>query len=124
MQLYRLTYGSLPDARWYATRGDAHLAAKRYEDKEEARIDLFDIPLDKANVLFMINGEILPVTTKEPYRTWYLTRRGGLKEFISDEKQFIQQRTDMINKMTEERQKNRSESDGWPFATRPAARTK
>ena len=72
--------GLMPDASHFDTLGAAHESAKHYGtlDRPLVRIELIDVPNDKAGVLSLLRG-YSPDDFK-PVRTWALTPRGGLKE--------------------------------------------
>ena len=83
MHIYRtlLERDGLPtDTNHRGTLGDAHEVAKGYPIHERGwlRIELIDVPADKAGILALLQGYSLEDFT--PIRTWALTPRGGLKE--------------------------------------------
>jgi hypothetical protein len=69
---------------------EAHEAIKLLSYGVEPRIDLYDVPTDKAFLCrtldLLLSGDTsshssgLPMGETPPLRTWELTRRGGLKE--------------------------------------------
>jgi hypothetical protein len=66
------------------TLATAHINAKLYTKSHlcDLRIELIDVPTDKAAVCALLNGDIpeLPAL-----RTWKLTARGGLTEVENGE---------------------------------------
>lgn len=77
--------GLMPDVSHFDTLAAAHESAKGYSNHERGwlRIELIDVPTDKAGVLALLRG-YSPDDFK-PVRTWALTPRGGLKEVANGE---------------------------------------
>lgn len=68
-----------------ATLAEAHTAAKGYAgwQRDYVRIELIDVPTDKAGVLALLQGHSLD--DFQPVKTWKLTPRGGLREVPNGE---------------------------------------
>jgi hypothetical protein len=85
MNLYRISRedGDLYPV-WTGTLSDAQEEAKAMVKtlpgcKDELRIELMDVPTDKASVLELLNGNDTGLVGG-PLRSWALTPRFGLKE--------------------------------------------
>lgn len=81
-----LFYRILPDTldlqpmSYKGTAAEAHAAAKdlRYS-YDEVRIELIDVPSDKASILVLLNGAIT-VESFKIKQTWKLSPRGAMVE--------------------------------------------
>lgn len=79
MMFYRLAeFGD--HAIYECTREDAHKTAK--SGGLDVRIELVDIPTDKANLALMFSRAC---AEEKLLRTWALTERGGLREVPNGE---------------------------------------
>lgn len=80
MDIYRVTtFEDDPDPVFEGTRAEGHKALKQHKGKPDARLELFNISVDKTSVLRMLNGEDIEFFGG-PVKTWALTSRGGLLE--------------------------------------------
>lgn len=71
------------DTNHRATLAEAHAAAKGWPEPRFVRIELIDVPSDKAGILALLQGYNLDDFA--PVRTWALTARGGLREVANGE---------------------------------------
>jgi len=81
MHIYKV-FDSANEGRadYRGSLNDAHMSAKVGEPRANMRIELHEIPTDKAAVLLYLNGQHIPDELMKPLRTWSLTERGGLKQ--------------------------------------------
>ena len=75
---------------WEATLANAHEEARRFikdgQDRNEVRIELFDVPTGKEDILTLLNGgSAVDDLGLGAQRTWAITPRGGLKEVPNGE---------------------------------------
>lgn len=62
--------------RFAATLGEAHEVAKFYAVREDVRISLQALGVDRESIVSLLNGTHQPKTLRE----WKLSKRGGLVE--------------------------------------------
>lgn len=71
---------------WDPTLALAHKSLKlRGANQPAARIELFDVPSDKAGILALLNGATAEDLGLGAQNTWCLATRGGLKEIPNGE---------------------------------------
>lgn len=83
MLAYRITRFEKDDPEyivWAGTMREAHDQLKEFSGHPDARIELFDIPIDKVGVLRLLHGATPEDLKLVPFCTWALTPRKGLKE--------------------------------------------
>jgi hypothetical protein len=83
MHFYRISRdASSTDLRWAATQSDGHVELKNFSGCAEARMELVDVPVDKAGVLALLRRDL---AFPDVIKTWALTPRGGLKDIPNGE---------------------------------------
>jgi hypothetical protein len=84
MQIYKVFDTATPEVRpeFVGSLSDAHTRAKFIPHRPDARIELADVPTDKAALLLYMNGQA-DIVEFLVQRTWSLTDRGGLKEIAN-----------------------------------------
>jgi hypothetical protein len=91
MHVYRIarSYQSAEEGNveYFATLDHAHKAAKQWpkEGWPFAMIELFDVPADRHSLIALLNGNKF----KTRLRFWELTDRGGLKEDIAADDDYV-----------------------------------
>jgi hypothetical protein len=81
MQFYRVSNGNPNDVeRWAGTLGQAKESAIRFTDRPDVRIELVDLPTDRAAVISMLNNGAPSIDGAMVSRTWRLSPRGALVE--------------------------------------------
>jgi hypothetical protein len=80
-----LFYRIIPDTMglgpvvYKGTAADAHAEAKMLANRPEARVELVDVPTDKASLLYHLNHPADHGAFK-PEKTWKLSPRGAMVE--------------------------------------------
>ena len=82
MQFYRVSTGRFSDPdRWEGKLDDAKAVALRSPgERADVRIELVDLPTDKAAVVSMLNNGAPSIDDAMVSRVWRLSPRGALVE--------------------------------------------
>lgn len=79
MQFYRVSDDNTRE-RWWCKLDEAKASALRFEDRHNVRIELVDLPTDKAAVVSMLNNGAPTIDGAMVSREWRLSPRGALVE--------------------------------------------
>lgn len=85
MNIYRISRSPVCDFFYRGTLAEAHEVMRGFPktNRDEARIELIDVEVDKEGVLKLLNQGDKAWHTL--VRTWLITERGGLKEVPNGE---------------------------------------
>jgi hypothetical protein len=85
MKLYRTIRDGFEGEEYSGDRAQAHGAAKTQQPRAAVRVELVDVPTDKAGVLALLNEDATARSAFQVERTWALNVRGGLREVPNGE---------------------------------------